>query len=227
MLGLTTAILLLSCLKAPNSLLLEDELFYLWNVAVSDTKFTSKMQPLSSSLILTLKLDQPTFDYANTLRQQHFPPERNLVPAHITLFHALPGEQVTAIEQCLQRHCDRTARIALRLSTLRFLGAGVAIAVDSPELIQLRQALAQPWSDWLKPQDRQGYRPHITIQNKVPPTFAQLLYDQLLAQWQPLDGYGEGLLLWYYRNGPWELAQEFPFQESPPDGSNSSNANNL
>src|ERR1700712_5017184 len=42
-------------------------------------------------LILTLALhgeDQARFD---RLRIAHFPPERNLIPAHITMFHHLPG----------------------------------------------------------------------------------------------------------------------------------------
>jgi hypothetical protein len=48
---------------------------------------------MSTSLILTLKLDQTTFERANTLRQQYFPPERNVVPAHVILFHQLPGDK--------------------------------------------------------------------------------------------------------------------------------------
>ena len=164
---------------------------------------------MSSPLILTLKLDQTTFEQVNTLRQYYFPPDRNRVPAHITLFHALPGEQEIAIGQQLQMQCAQTSRITLWLPTLRFLGNGVAIAVDAPELIRLRQTLATTWNHWLNAQDRQGYRPHITIQNKVASAEARQVYEQLQTEWQPICGYGEGLLLWYYQGGPWELAQEF------------------
>ncbi|HEY9894273.1 MAG TPA: 2'-5' RNA ligase family protein, partial [Candidatus Sericytochromatia bacterium] len=87
----------------------------------------------------------------------------------------------------------------------------MAIELVSPELVQLRQTLAASWSDWLSAQDRQGYRPHITIQNKVAAPEARRVYGQLLEQWQPLQGDGEGLLLWYYQGGPWTLANEFSF----------------
>jgi hypothetical protein len=77
--------------------------------------------------------------------------------------------------------------------------------------VELRNQLAQEWSAWLSPQDRQGYRPHITIQNKVLADEARQLYQQLLNQWQPITGYGEGLLLWRYEGGPWTLINEFLF----------------
>jgi 2'-5' RNA ligase len=169
------------------------------------------LQPISPPLILTLKLDQSTFEQVNALRQQYFPPERNLIPAHITLFHALPGEQEKEISQLLQTLCARSARIALSLPALHFLGNGVAIKIDAPALVQLQQTLANHWSAWLTRQDRQGYRPHITIQNKVTAAEAQQVYKTLEARWQALDGFGEGLLLWHYQGGPWQLAHSFPF----------------
>ena len=162
-------------------------------------------------LILTLKLDQTTFEQANTLRQQYFPAERNFLPAQVTLFHALPGDQESAISQRLQGLCTQTSSVPFSLPTLRFLGNGMAIELVSPKLVQLRQTLAGSWSNWLSAQDQQGYRPHITIQNKVAAAEARRVYEQLLEQWQPLQGYGEGLLLWYYHGGPWTLANEFSF----------------
>ncbi|MBD1995419.1 2'-5' RNA ligase family protein [Leptolyngbya sp. FACHB-541] len=165
-----------------------------------------------SPLILTLKLDQKTFSYFDQLRQQHFPPERNFLSAHITLFHALPGEQKSSIQQTLQDFRSHIPPLTLTFTTLRFLGKGVAVEVECPELIQLRQQLATHWHDWLSRQDQQGYRPHITIQNKVTPDQARLLYDQLVSEWKAFQGTGEGLLLWYYKGGPWELANQFDFK---------------
>jgi hypothetical protein len=167
---------------------------------------------MSLPLILTLKLDQGTFDQFNPLRQRHFPPDRNFLSVHVTLFHALPGEQETPIRQFLQTFCSEQPTLSLQFPTLRFLGKGVAIDINCPELMRQRQNLANRWSDWLTPQDRQGYRPHITIQNKVAPDVARQLYQQLLADWQPIAGGGEGLLLWHYQGGPWTLVDEFLFQ---------------
>ncbi len=175
------------------------------------------MQPISPPLVLTLKLDRTTFEQVNALRQQYFPPERNLIPAHITLFHALPGEREKEISQSLQTLCAQSSRIAFSLPGLRFLGNGVAIEIDAPALVQLRQTLADQWSEWLTRQDRQSYRPHITIQNKVAAAEAQRVYKELEAQWQAFEGYGEGLLLWHYQGGPWQLAHAFPFAAEAGD----------
>ncbi|WP_416668600.1 2'-5' RNA ligase family protein [Egbenema bharatensis] len=169
---------------------------------------------MTSPLILTLKLDQPTFEQVNALRQQYFPPERNLIPAHITLFHQLPGDREPEISEFLHTLCSQTAKISLSLPELRFLGQGVAIEVHAPQLTELRQTLATTWNEWLTAQDQQGYRSHITIQNKVAAAAARQTYEQLKEQWQPVDGHGEGLLLWYYRGGPWELASEFTFTQN-------------
>ncbi|HEY9881697.1 MAG TPA: 2'-5' RNA ligase family protein [Leptolyngbyaceae cyanobacterium] len=162
-------------------------------------------------LILTLKLDPDSFQVLNQLRQQHFPAERNFLPAHITLFHALPTEEIETIQQNLQFLGENTSAIPLAFPKLRFLGNGVAVEVESPPLIQIRQNLAEHWHSWLKPQDRQKYQPHITIQNKVTADEARQLYSPLSRDWQLPEGRGEGLLLWYYQGGPWELAGEFLF----------------
>lgn len=168
--------------------------------------------------IVTLKLDMAAFRRLDTLRQQHFPAERNFLSAHITLFHALPGDQEEAICATLQRQSAVTPVIPLTLPTVRFLGRGVALTVDSPALIELRRQLATPWYDWLSAQDRQRYQPHVTIQNKVLPEVARTLYDQLSQSWTPLRAQGEGLLLWRYHGGPWEAVTEFPFGRPTPLG---------
>jgi 2'-5' RNA ligase len=166
----------------------------------------------SAPLILTLKLDPQTFSYFDRLRQQYFPPEKNFLSAHVTLFHALPGEEASKIQQMLQDYCSSTSIFSLTFPKLRFLGRGVAVEIDSPQLTQLRQHLATSWLNWLSPQDRQGYRPHITITNKTTAERSRQLYDRMTNDWQAFEGYGEGLLLWYYLGGPWKLLDEFAFK---------------
>ncbi len=162
-------------------------------------------------LVLTLKLAQPAFERFDALRCAHFPPERNVIPAHLTLFHALPGEHLPAIRQTLAAAQAAAPALPLRFPAPRSLGRGVAIVVDSPALIALRARLAAAWGSWLSAQDRQGYRPHITIQNKVAPEQARLLQAELAGAWVPFETLGEGLLLWRYLGGPWELLEEFRF----------------
>ncbi len=162
-------------------------------------------------LIVTLKLDPMSFDYLDRLRKQYFPPDRNFLRAHITLFHALPGTQEGSIRQTLQEFCSSTPLLHLVFPQLRFLGRGVAVEVECPKLKRLRNRLAQTWELWLTPQDRQGYRPHVTIVNKVMADEARQLHDRLASEWKPFNGQGEGLMLWHYQGGPWKWVSEVPF----------------
>jgi len=70
----------------------------------------------SAQLILTLALDGEAFALFDRLRREHFPPERNVVPAHVTLFHALPGEERAAIASVLD--LEHAARAPGRLEPL-------------------------------------------------------------------------------------------------------------
>jgi len=97
----------------------------------------------------------------------------------------------------------------MEVAGLRKLGRGVALSVNSPELLQLRRSLAERFADVLTPQDRQGFRPHVTIQNKVDPDVANTLHDQLAADFAPWSARAEALLLWHYRGGPWDAAARF------------------
>jgi 2'-5' RNA ligase len=170
------------------------------------------MNPSSLPLILTLKLDQDTSAYFDRLRQQYFPPQRNFLSAHLTFFHALPGDQERDVQQVLRQVCGLTPQLKLTFPSIRFLGRGVAVEVSCVELLQLQNELARHWREGLTRQDQQVFRPHITVQNKVTAERARQLYEQLSGEWQPLEGRGEGLLLWYYQGGPWELVKEFPFE---------------
>ncbi|WP_241665263.1 2'-5' RNA ligase family protein [Teichococcus oryzae] len=162
-------------------------------------------------MILSLGFDQESFARLDALRQTHFPPERNLIPAHLTLFHALPGASAVAISAHLAACAAATPAPRLRFVKPRFLGRGVALDAESPALLALRRSLAATWAAWLTPQDRQGFRPHVTIQNKVAPEAARGLFDRLAPGFMPWKARGEALLLWHYRGGPWEAAGRFPF----------------
>jgi 2'-5' RNA ligase len=91
------------------------------------------------------------------------------------------------------------------------LGRGVAIRLEAPEVGRLRAALSREWDDWLRPQDRQPWRPHVTVQNKVSPAEARDTLARLSAGFALREARAEGLLLWHYRGGPWEAAGRFPF----------------
>lgn len=162
-------------------------------------------------LVVTLSLDAFSFEKLNRLRRDHFPPERNYLPAHVTLLHALPGGELPTIRSRLQQICAQTAPIHIEFPRVRMLGRGVAIEVRSVDLQHLHAQLTACFSAWLTPQDCQRFRPHVTIQNKVLPQLARELYDSLAPQWEMLPGQSSGLLLWEYRGGPWLGIEEFLF----------------
>ena len=165
------------------------------------------MPPLILTLALTAD-DQARFD---RLRAQHFPPGRNLVPAHVTLFHHLPGEEMDGVLSTLHRACRDQPPFVVSATGLRSLGRGVAYTLHAPDLARLRATLAAAWLGWLTPQDRQGYRPHVTVQNKATPEQARTLLDTLRAGFAPFGFLAVGLLLWRYLGGPWEQAASVPF----------------
>lgn len=81
----------------------------------------AKTQPL----ILTLRLDEDSQAFFNTQRRLYFPPERNFLDAHLTLFHQLPDEAATFeyLEESQQ------SNFSLQVSGLMNLGAGVAYKI--------------------------------------------------------------------------------------------------
>jgi 2'-5' RNA ligase len=162
-------------------------------------------------LILTVKLDADSFGFFDALRRKHFPTKRNFLAAHVTLFHHLPGAEISIIEDDLTRICAEYEAFEMRFPTLRFLGKGTAAEIESAELIRLRSTLAAVWEAHLNNQDRQKFKPHITIQNKVAPDEARKLYEELRIDWQTRTGKAVGLQLWHYLDGPWKLANEFTF----------------
>lgn len=169
-------------------------------------------EPTFAPLILTLKLDAESFAFFDALRVAHFPPERNFLAAHVTLFHHLPGSRIEDIKTDLRDVCGRYQIFSLDFPALRFLGRGTAVEIESAELNRLRDELKNKWDEWLNAQDRQKFKPHVTVQNKVAPEAARSLFNELSAGWTARRGAGVGVELWHYLNGPWKLAGEFAFE---------------
>ena len=159
---------------------------------------------------MTAMLDANSARTLEALRQRYFPAALNRVPAHLTLFHHLPGEDLRAVSERLAALCCKQAAMAFGIVGTRFLGRGVAFEVACPPLVAVREALAADWRDRLTAQDRQGYRPHVTIQNKVTPAEARTTQERLLDV-LPIAGELQGLRLWHYRGGPWDEAGRFAF----------------
>lgn len=164
-------------------------------------------------LLVTAVLDTTSQDHFDALRRAHFPPERNHLSAHVTLFHHLPGVSREAVDEALRRAAQRPPFQA-RVSGVASLGRGVAFTLDAPELMQLHAELADAWAGMLTRQDSRAFWPHLTVQNKVPPAKAQALLAELTASFIPRPILVESLGLWRYLGGPWQPVRTFPL--GPP-----------
>ena len=136
------------------------------------------------------------------LRRRYFPPERNQLTAHLTLFHHLPPSLKPELKLRLAE-AARAARPHAIAGGVISLGRGVAIRVDSPQLRAIRADLAHAFAGLLVPQDAAGWRPHVTIQNKVAPAEARALHTMLEQGFEPRPLAIIGLAAWWYRGGPW------------------------
>lgn len=72
------------------------------------------------SFIATIEIDEQNYVWLEGLRRAHFPAERNLLSAHLTLFHKLGVSQI----ERLHSFGMPRAPLPLRFTGMRFLGGG-------------------------------------------------------------------------------------------------------
>lgn len=165
-------------------------------------------------LILTVRLDEESQRFFNELRTTYFPPERNYLNAHLTLFHKLPEVQETLdkVQETVDKVQDVLGRsFEIEVSGLMHLGAGVAYRLESAALSMVRSQLAAQFKEVLSLQDQHGFRGHITVQNKVTPEQSKALLIKLSEDFKVFKVEAIGLDLWQYLGGPWAHKQYFPF----------------
>jgi hypothetical protein len=166
-------------------------------------------------LIVTLEADPASTQRFEALRAAHFPPGRNLVPAHLTLFHALPGDDLPVVTECLIAEARRLGEMPFDCPGAMSLGrVATALRILCPPAVALKRRMlgALRGRDVaLTAQDAAGLHPHVTVQNKVSPELAQATRARLAAELAPMAGRFVGLSLWHYRGGPWEAEATYRF----------------
>ncbi|WP_417612120.1 2'-5' RNA ligase family protein [Parasphingorhabdus sp.] len=170
------------------------------------------MERLNKPIIMTAQMGKADFAWAESQRRRYFPPERNLISAHVTLFHHLPPQALDEIKATVVAMTSSLPKPEAQLSGLIHLGRGVAYQLYAPELLALRMELADRFAGLLVAQDQQTPRLHITIQNKVIPKEAKRLFDKLSAEFEPRPFTIHGIGLHYYMEGPWQDIGSWPFR---------------
>jgi hypothetical protein len=166
---------------------------------------------MAGPLILTAELAPEDFAWLDALRRHHFPPERNQLSAHLTMFHALPPFAEGEARQALAWLSTEPAPRAF-ISSVINLGGGVAFRIASDELDQMRAYIADRFHGLLTTQDAGGWSAHVTIQNKVSPRVARALIDALGTAYDRRPVRISGLGLHRYLGGPWETLRVYPFR---------------
>ena len=167
---------------------------------------------MTAPVIITAEMGKGDQAWANTLRRTHFPPDRNFLDAHITLFHHLPPGHLAEIKSRISQLAKEFRPPIAKLTEVMLLGGGVAYRIESHELLAIRDELAAEFQGLLIPQDQARPRLHITVQNKVEPKVAKALHAELSNQFIPRPISITGLGAYYYRGVPWELIGHWSFR---------------
>ena len=166
----------------------------------------------AAPLILTAELPPDLHRRYTELRTRYFPPERNYLEAHVTLFHAIPAQCEDEARGYLARLVGEVAPVSGRVEGVMSLGGGTAIKLYSPQLLALRDEIADYFRGLLTQQDQHRPRLHVTIQNKVTSKEAKALQAELSGLIEPQEFLFPGLSLYAYRGGPWEFLRRFAFR---------------
>jgi len=166
---------------------------------------------MAGALIVTAELGEADFAWLNSLRRMNYPLERNHVPAHLTMFHALPPSAEGELQARLARLASLRPPEA-RIAGVMDLGGGVALRIISDDLDRLRGDMKDAMQGLLSLQDAGGWRPHVTIQNKVAPRIARTLISELEGRYDRRPIRISGLGLHRYLDGPWEKRAIYPFR---------------
>ena len=164
---------------------------------------------MAGALIVTAEFAPEDFSWLDDLRRRYYPAERNRVPAHLTMFHAIAPSAEAEILQILRTLAQSTAPRAW-IAGVMDLGGGVALRVASEELDAIRREIAERLHGLLTAQDTAGWSAHITVQNKVAPREARVLIKALGDVGRPLGISALGLHR--YLDGPWETIRTFRFR---------------
>ena len=167
---------------------------------------------MAQPFIVTAELPRAVFAWADALRTAHFPPERNHLAAHVTLFHAFAPSQREELIGMLGGIAADHAPPPARIEGLMNLGGGTALAIRSPEMLAIREAIAERFHGALTAQDSHPPRLHITVQNKVSPEAARALQRELEAALVPRDFAFTGLGLHLYLGPKWRAQGIWKFR---------------
>jgi hypothetical protein len=162
-------------------------------------------------LLITAELPPDVLAWADALRRAHYPPEKNRLRAHVTLFHALPPSAENEVRRLLAELAKQAPPEA-RITGVWDMGGGTAFDVASDGMAALHAEMAERFHGLLGWQDQRELRLHITVQNKVKPGTAKVLQAELRAAFEPRTFRFRGFGLYAWDEGLWRPIADYPFR---------------
>lgn len=162
-------------------------------------------------LLIVAELPFAIHAWADAIRRAHYPPERNRLDAHVTLFHGLPSlahDEIVRLLGDLARLPPPPARI----TGIMDLERGTAFAVESPEMVAIHADMAERLHGLVQQKDTRPLRLHITVQNKVAPPAARALQAELTATLAPRAFRFHGFGLYGWTGDLWRQMRVFAFR---------------
>ena len=162
-------------------------------------------------LLITAELPPDILAWADALRREHYPPERNRLRAHVTLFHGLPPSAEGEVRRLLGELAKRPP-VDARISGIWNMGKGTAFDVESPDMAELHDLMRERFAGIMSAQDDRKLRLHITVQNKVSYEDARQLQRELKKDFEPRSFRFRGFGLYAWEGGLWRPIAEYPFR---------------
>lgn len=176
------------------------------------------------TLLTTSKLEA-TMD---ALRKQYYAPYLNRLPAHLTLFHALPGSKlVDSVLPTITSVVAKTSPYLIYAANTTRMARGVLVSAHHLSPVNWTKSIhgemRHAWWEFLSKQDRAKVQLHWTVMNKMQDVAkvgkAAAEIEAMLKEknarpetQRDVQGSVEGLVLWKYDKGEWRDPRKFLFE---------------
>jgi hypothetical protein len=162
-------------------------------------------------LLITAELPGAVLAWADALRRAHYPPEKNRLRAHVTLFHALPPSAEGEIRRLLAELAKGPPPDA-RITGVWDMGRGTALDVTSEGMAGLHAQMAERFHGLLGWQDDRKLRLHVTVQNKVSREAAEALQSELEDAFELRTFRFHGFGIYAWDEGLWQPIADYAFR---------------
>ena len=162
--------------------------------------------------IVALRTDSKHHTALNNLRKCYFPQSLNKVPAHVCLFHALPGSQLPRIRGDIGDVVRKSTPSFIRTLPPRSFANehGVALPVDAPIALKIFEVLKSKWRLFLSKQDH-SFRAHYTVANQLDEAACLRVLEEVQKTFTRSEGQVIGLTMARYEKGFWKNPELFMF----------------